>query len=197
MKFSKAKTAFISFLLIFSIISTLEFLPFEERRVYTDFIRLHILPNSSSAEDLSLKLKVRDAILEESESIFVSCKNSEEAKKSMELSGKKIEELANKIISENGKNYKAKAVFGKETYPEREYDGLSLPAGEYYSLRILLGEGDGDNWWCVLFPPLCLGASKVEEGFESVGINGDDILTFTDSKPKYRIKFKLLEWLFG
>ncbi|MBO7254204.1 MAG: stage II sporulation protein R [Clostridia bacterium] len=195
--FKKIRNVFISILLIFSLVSALEFFPLEERKVYTELIRLHILPNSSSEDDIALKLKVRDAILEESESIFAPCKTSEEAKKTMSFSGKKIEEIADRIISENGKTYKSKAVWGKETYPEREYDGLSLPAGEYYSLRILLGEGEGDNWWCVLFPPLCLGASKVEEGFNSVGISGDSVKTFTETKPKYRIKFKLLEWLFG
>ncbi len=195
--FRKFRNAIISILLIFSLISALEFFPFEERKVYTELIRLHILPNSSEEEDISLKLKVRDAILEESENIFISCESSDEAKKTMVSAGNKIEEIANRIISENGKDYKAKAVWGRETYPEREYDGVSLPAGEYYSLRILLGEGEGENWWCVLFPPLCLGASKVKEGFESVGISENAVKTFTESKPKYRIKFKLLEWIFG
>jgi stage II sporulation protein R len=173
------------------------FLPLDERKVYTELIRLHILPNSPSEEDMEIKYIIRDAVISESEKIFAEYKNSYDAKAEMEVSGKKIENLANSILEQKGKSYKAKAVFGKESYPEREYEGFSLPAGEYYSLRILLGEGVGDNWWCVLFPPLCLGASKVEYELSVIGIDKKSSKTFTEKKPEYRIKFKLLEWIFG
>ena len=173
------------------------FIPFKERKVYTELIRLHILPNSSSKEDMEIKYIIRDTVIAESEKIFAEYKNSDDAKAGMEISGKKIENLANSILSQKGKSYRAKAVFGKEVYPEREYEGFSLPAGEYYSLRILLGEGVGENWWCVLFPPLCLGASKVEDELSIIGIDPKSSKTFTEKKPEYRIRFKLLEWIFG
>ncbi len=193
----KKKTVIIIFLLIASILITTEFFPTDERKVYTELIRLHILANSGNDEDIALKYLVRDEVLKESENIFAHCSTSSEAKETMEETGKKIEDLANRVLLENGKTYTAKAVWGRETYPRREYDGISLPAGEYYSLRILLGEGEGENWWCVLFPPLCLGASAAKEEMESVGIEGDSFKTFTDKSVKYKIKFKLLEWLFG
>lgn len=180
-----------------SVILSLEYFPFKERKVYTELIRLHILANSGSDEDISIKYKVRDAILEESQYVFKECNSSKEAKASMEETGEKIETIANKVLEDNKKSYKAHAVWGKETYPQREYDGITLPAGEYYSLRILLGEAEGENWWCVLFPPLCLGASAAKESMESVGIEGESFKTFTDSSVKYKIKFKLLEWIFG
>jgi stage II sporulation protein R len=191
------KTAIIAGILSLAIIFTVEFFPFKERKVYTDLIRLHILANSDSEEDISLKYKVRDAVLAESEDIFYPCSTTDEAKATMEATGKKIEEIANRVILSSGKTYKAVAVWGKENYPQREYDGLTLPAGEYYSLRILLGEGEGENWWCVLFPPLCLGASKAKTELENVGIEGEAFKTFTDNSPKYKFKFKLLEWIFG
>ncbi len=194
--FNSKKISFCA-LLIATLFLTLDLFPFEERKVYTDLIRLHILANSNTDEDIALKYVVRDEILKESESIFSIYEDSAEAKANMEKTGEKIESVANRVLSEHGKNYKAKAVWGKETYPEREYDGISLPAGEYYSLRILLGEGEGENWWCVLFPPLCLGASKAKESFEDVGIEGDSFKTFTEDTVKYKFKFKLLEWIFG
>ncbi len=191
------KISFIAILTAIAVFFTIELFPFKERKIYSELIRLHILANSQSDEDIELKYMVRDAVLKESENIFKNHETSDEAKADMEETGKKIEEIANRVLQENGKSYKAHAVWGTETYPQRDYDGLSLPAGEYYSLRIILGEGEGENWWCVLFPPLCLGASKAKEELENIGINGSSVKTFTESTPKYKFKFKLLEWIFG
>lgn len=186
---------FITLLTAVTIILTYVFFPFKERKIYTELIRLHILANSGSDEDISLKYKVRDAILSESEKVFGEYSSPKEALSSMEETGKKIEAIANEVLKDT--EYKARAVWGRERYPEREYDGITLPSGEYYSLRILLGEAKGENWWCVLFPPLCLGASSAKESMEDIGIEGDSFKTFTEDSVKYKIKFKLLEWLFG
>ena len=195
--FSPIALSFISILTVFSVLLFTEIFPFKERKVYTSLIRLHILPNSQCDEDMQMKYLIRDEVLKESENIFSAYDNVEDAKNAMVEVGEKIEVLANGILERENKTYKAKAVWGKENYPRREYDGFTLPAGEYYSLRILLGEGEGDNWWCVLFPPLCLGASQTNDGFASVGIDGNSARTFTEDKPKYKLKFKLLEWIFG
>ncbi len=199
MKKSRYLKKFIIFTLLIAttIVLTAEFFPYKERKVYSELIRLHILANSGGEEDIALKYKVRDAVLQQSDEIFAHCENSTQAKASMEETGKKIEAVANKVLEENGKDYKAHAVWGKETYPQREYDGITLPAGEYYSLRIHLGEAEGENWWCVLFPPLCLGAAAAKESMKDVGIEGDSFKTFTDHSVKYKVKFFLLEWLFG
>lgn len=197
---SHGKSSFLIITALFTVVSILlvcVFFPFKERKIYTELIRLHILANSGSVEDISIKYMVRDAILKESERVFEPYSTSDEAKLHMEETGQKIEAIANRVLKENGKSYQAYALWGKETYPQRQYDEITLPAGEYYSLRIHLGEAKGENWWCVLFPPLCLGASSAKENMESVGIEGDSFKTFTDSSPKYKIKFKLLEWLFG
>lgn len=187
----------VALITVAAVLLAFEFFPFKERKIYTELIRLHVLANSGSEEDIAIKYMVRDAILSESETVFEDCASSDEAKSQMEETGKRIEAIANRVLLENGKTYSARAVWGKETYPQRQYDGITLPAGEYYSLRIQLGEAKGENWWCVLFPPLCLGASAAKESMESIGIEGDSYKTFTDSAPKYKIKFKLLQWLFG
>jgi stage II sporulation protein R len=188
-------------IVILSLVLTLtfivEFFPYRERKVYSELIRLHILANSGNEEDIALKYEVRDAVLKESENIFIKCETPLEARETMEETGSRIEKIANSVLESNGKTYRAKAIWGRETYPERTYDHITLPAGEYYSLRILLGEGTGENWWCVLFPPLCIGASAAEEEMKSVGIEGDAFKTFTSKSIKYKFKFKLLEWLFG
>jgi stage II sporulation protein R len=182
---------------VLTLVFIVEFFPYRESKVYSELIRLHILANSGSEEDIALKYEVRDAVLKESENIFIKCETSLEARETMEETGTRIEKIANSVLESKGKTYKAKAVWGKETYPERTYDHITLPAGEYYSLRILLGEGKGENWWCVLFPPLCIGASAAEDEMKSVGIEGDAFKTFTSKSIKYKFKFKLLEWLFG
>ena len=86
---------------------------------------------------------------------------------------------------------------GQESYPTREYERLAFPAGEYLSLRVMIGEAEGQNWWCVLFPPLCLHTAVTpEEEMISVGFTPDQIKVLTDSDtPKYRLRFKLLELL--
>ena len=165
--------------------------PAEEVDVYDTVIRLHVLAQSDSEEDQAVKLLVRDAIVGECAQLFSQTDNTEDALSQIAQAATDMESIANRVLQENGFSYRATAVFGRETYPTREYDGVSFPAGEYYSLRILLGEGEGQNWWCCLFPPLCLSASS-DEKLDSIGIDTSSGKVFT--KKKYRIRFKLLEW---
>jgi stage II sporulation protein R len=86
----------------------------------------------------------------------------------------------------------AKAEWGKESYPTREYDGITFPSGEYYSLRINLGNAEGENWWCVLFPPLCTNASFAKESLNKMGISKNGTKVYTSKK--YTFRFKILEF---
>lgn len=165
--------------------------PAGEKEIYDTVIRLHVLAQSDSEEDQNVKLLVRDAITAECDELFAHTDSTADALAQMEQAAKEMEAIANRVLRENGFSYTATAVFGRETYPTREYDGVSFPAGEYYSLRILLGEGEGQNWWCCLFPPLCLSASS-DESLDGVGIDTSSGKVFT--KKKYRIRFKILEW---
>ena len=164
-----------------------------ESAVYDDTIRLHILANSDSKEDQELKLKVRDAVLRE----FSDELNTQESKKMAEgkisLLLNDIEAFSENIIVSEGYSYSVRASLGDEWYDTREYDGFTLPGGIYTSLRIIIGEGEGKNWWCVMFPPLCLDmATDQAEKDDAIKKYSDEEISLISGKG-YRIKFKLLE----
>lgn len=167
--------------------------PAKEAEIYDSVIRLHVLANSDNEKDQTVKLAVRDAIVRECNTLFANTQTTEEALSQIQSAAAEMERIANRVLAENGFSYTARAVFGSETYPTREYDGVTFPAGEYLSLRILLGEGEGQNWWCCLFPPLCMSASTAEDSLESVGIDTSSGKVFT--KKTYRFRLKILEWL--
>ena len=167
--------------------------PSGEGQIYDSVIRLHVLAQSDSEEDQRIKLAVRDAIVAECADLFADTRTTEQALAQIQSAANDMERIADRVLKEQGAPYGAKAVFGTETYPTREYDGVTFPAGEYLSLRILLGEGEGQNWWCCLFPPLCTSASSAEESLESVGIDTSSGKVFVGKK--YRFRLKILEWL--
>ena len=166
--------------------------PAEEAAIYDTVIRLHVLANSDEDEDQAVKLMVRDAILAECGDLFSDTETTAEALAQIEDAASRMEQIADRVLAEQGVSYRAKAVFGTETYPTREYDGVVFPAGEYRSLRILLGDGGGKNWWCCLFPPLCMSASTAEKSLDSVGLDTSSGKVFT--QKTYRFRLKLLEW---
>ncbi len=181
----------LSFLVLFTLMSVL---PVNgETEIYSDMIRLHVLANSDSEEDQALKLKVRDAVLLEAEKIKAG--NSNEAYIKTEESLELLETAAEAKIKDEGYDYTVSVVLGEEKYPEREYDGFVLPEGTYTSLRVLIGEAEGKNWWCVLYPPLCTAAaSKREEVFIAAGFTDEQYKAITESNKKtYKIKFKIAE----
>jgi len=118
-------------------------------------IRLHVVANSDSPTDQNLKLKVRDMVIEKMSGRFEGLKDITEVKKLIEGSMGEIETIARETIEENGKPYGVKAAFIKTDFPTKTYGNLTLPAGTYQALNIIIGEGKGKNWWCVMFPPLC------------------------------------------
>lgn len=166
--------------------------PAEEARIYDRVIRLHILANSDSEADQETKLCVRDAILEECGDLFSETSSTEEALAQIEGASERMEQIARRVLRERGSTDDVRAVFGTERYPTREYDGVVFPAGEYYSLRVLIGEGEGHNWWCCLFPPMCMSSSTSEDALDSVGIDTSSGKVFGDRRYSFRLK--LLEW---
>ena len=181
----------LSFLLLFTVVSIL---PVNgETEIYDDMIRLHVLAASDSEEDQNLKLKVRDAVLLEASKITAD--NPEEAYIKTEKSLELLKRAAEEKIKEEGYSYPVSVVLGEEKYPEREYDGFTLPEGTYTSLRVLIGEAEGKNWWCVLYPPLCTStAEKREEVFIAAGFTDEQYKVITESNNKtYKIKFKIAE----
>jgi stage II sporulation protein R len=120
-----------------------------------NLIRLHVIANSDSDEDQELKRNVRDEILEYMGDKLKDSKNIEESKKILNENMSVIEELSRVKIKEYGKDYGVKAMFGEYPFPTKVYGDIALPAGQYQALRVVIGKGEGANWWCVLFPPLC------------------------------------------
>ena len=153
--------------------------------IYEDTVRLHILANSDSEEDQALKIKLRDEILKsygESLSVFESvCEAKEELLEKLE----EIEEFANLKLCELGYSYMTKVTLTKEWYDTRDYEDFTLPCGYYTSLRVIIGEGEGQNWWCIMFPPLCLDAATSNSKYTA----NEEVLI----SKKYNVKFKLLE----
>ena len=122
---------------------------------YENLIRFHVIANSDSDKDQELKLKVRDVILDKIGMELKKAETLEEARIYILSNLFLLEEIANDEINRRGYSYPVVAILGKTDYPTRSYGNMILPAGTYESLRIIIGEGNGSNWWCVLFPPLC------------------------------------------
>lgn len=118
-------------------------------------IRLHVVANSDSTEDQQLKLQVRDKVIGRMNARFEGIKDISEVKSIIEGSLGEIEDVARETIEDNGKPYDVKAAFTTLDFPTKAYGNLTLPAGTYQALNIVIGNGKGKNWWCVMFPPLC------------------------------------------
>jgi len=153
--------------------------------------RLHVIANSDSAVDQELKLNVRDRIIAESRRLFYDLNGKDEIVEEAKLSLKEIEAIAESEIEARGYSYNVKAEVLNMHFTTREYGDVTLPAGNYDALRITIGEGRGHNWWCVMFPPMCLpAASEKKELGEVLNKNEMDI---AQGKTKYKVKFKAVE----
>lgn len=169
-----------------------------ESEVYDSVIRLHVIANSDSEGDQALKLSVRDAVLGTTSELLRDAKTRDEAEVILQDNLEEIKAVAEETVRKNGYRDAVSVSFGMEDYPTREYESLAFPAGEYLSLRVMIGEAEGQNWWCVLFPPLCLSAAtakgEAEECFLAAGLSEEQYRIITDSdNAKYKLRFKILE----
>lgn len=126
-------------------------------------LRLHIMANSNSEQDQQIKLCVRDAVLEATSEGIKECDNATEARAYIENNLEIIETTANTALAQGGFDYEAHAQLGTFHFPEKKYQDVTYPEGEYEALRIALGEGEGENWWCVMFPPMCITELEIAE----------------------------------
>ena len=132
------------------------FLPAADAKgIAEQVVRIHIRANSNSEEDQAVKLAVRDDITARLTVMLNGCESKDDALAVLAKNSDSLRETAQSALKTRGFDYKARVELKTETFPEREYDGYVFPAGEYDALMIYLGEGAGDNWWCVAFPPLC------------------------------------------
>lgn len=167
-------------------------------------IRLHIIANSDSPEDQALKLRVRDDIIKTLDKQFEGIDDINYSREYIKSHLKDFEEIAKREIQKSGKDYTVKALFGRFMFPVKTYGYVTLPAGEYEALRIIIGRGEGANWWCVLFPPLCF--VDITHGLtaEDAKIRLGKVLTpeelsaiETASSPAevpVKVRFKIVEW---
>lgn len=168
-----------------------------EAEIYDSVLRLHVIANSDSEEDQQLKLKVRDKIIESGKEIFSECHTKSEAVSKIEENITTLEHIAAQAIRESGYSYSVRIELDEEEYPTKSYESFCFPSGNYLSLRVIIGDGDGENWWCVLFPPMCISAATQtapEEQFISVGLDKDQYGIITENEnPIYKARFRLLE----
>lgn len=166
-------------------------------------IRFHVLANSDTEEDQALKLKVRDAIINYLQPMLKESKSLEESEKIILSEKENIKVVGENIINENGYNYEVDVKLEYTNFPAKQYSNIVLPAGEYKALRILIGEGAGKNWWCVMFPPLCFVDEnngvidkKTDEKLKKILTEEEYDLIAEDSIEKtknVKLKFKVVE----
>lgn len=169
-----------------------------------ELIRFHVIANSDSEEDQILKLKVRDAILSEMKPILDEANSVEQSRQIILDNTDIIKTTAEKIIKENNKNYNVNVKLESAIFPTKKYGDIVLPAGEYEALRVVIGDGSGKNWWCVMFPPLCFvdithGTVPDETKQELKNVLSEEeykLIVSAESEDvvPIKIKFKLVEW---
>jgi stage II sporulation protein R len=150
--------------------------------LHNSLVRLHVVANSNSDADQTVKLKVRDAVLSE---LYLTTPDE---------SAKSAQEIAARVLKENGFNYEAVSQFTTAYFPKKEYGGFTLPQGNYRAVRVILGEGRGENWWCILYPPVCMedarsdGEKAREELSENLKAETYDVIT-----GKAQIRFRVVD----
>lgn len=166
-----------------------------QRELETRVVRLHVLANSDSDQDQALKLEVRDAVLAQANTYLLHCTSTEQAKATLEQHLQPLAETAAAVIAEEGYDYPVRVRLERTYFPTKVYADFALPAGEYEGLRVEIGQAEGHNWWCVVFPPLCF--SSVSEQAEVVsrsGLTEEDVALLTGEDQGYVFRFQCLEW---
>ncbi len=166
------------------------------QQLQDDVLRLHILANSDSEEDQALKLAVRDRLLAAGETLFGDGKDPAALAEAARSSLDQVEAIAADVVAEWGFAYPVHAEFVEMPFDERVYETLTMPAGVYEALRVTIGEAAGHNWWCVMYPPLCIPAAEEvsadPETAEAYFSDAEyDLLT---NPQRYRARFKCVEW---
>lgn len=201
------KKAFSILLIIVSVTLIIGLMPVHgEEKIYGSVVRFHVLANSDSEEDQANKLKVRDAVVALTGELLSGAVTRDDAVAVLEKNKELICDTARMALAEVGSHDDVTIKIGEEYYPTRDYEDVAFPAGNYLSVRLCIGKAEGKNWWCVLFPPICLSAAtadtavsksnRLEEAFIAAGLTPDEYRIITESKKcdsRYRVRFKILE----
>ncbi|NMA65646.1 MAG: stage II sporulation protein R [Clostridiaceae bacterium] len=172
-----------------------------QKQIADNVVRLHIVANSDTEEDQNLKLKVRDAILEHIKDQYPLGATRDETAQYLKNNLSEIEKVAANVLEENGSFEKVKANYGVFPFPTKEYENIALPAGMYEAVRVELGDAEGENWWCVMFPPLCVADAhslRMDEQDMSqlekeLGPNYRLITDIAERDLDIKVKFRIVE----
>lgn len=177
-----------------------------QKDIASKIIRFHVIANSDSKDDQALKLKVRDKVLEYMQPKLKKSKSIDESRKIIQQNNEEIIAIANRVIKENGYNYSIRTTLSNENFPIKTYGNITLPQGKYEAYRIIIGTGKGQNWWCVMFPPVCfvditkgeVSYKQTEEQMKRVLSpeeykTVDNQLNKSNNKNNIKIQFKLFE----
>lgn len=159
-------------------------------------LRLHVVANSDSDRDQALKLRVRDAVLAQADWLLNGVSDRQSAEQALAPHLDELVRSAEEVLAAEGCGDTVTVTLTDQWFPTKVYDGFSLPAGQYRALRVTIGEGQGRNWWCVVFPPLCLG-SVTEESVEAVAgeaLSDGQVALITGQDGGYVLKFRFIEW---
>lgn len=161
-------------------------------RVRSDVLRMHVIANSDCSADQQLKLMVRDAVLERGAQLFDGTVTADEARRKIEPHKAELEAAAREVIERAGYDYPVSVNVVNEYFATRCYGSLTMPAGRYTAVKVVIGEGAGRNWWCVMFPPLCLPAAQ-DRGGNLDAFFDDGELKVVESSGRYEPRFKIVE----
>lgn len=172
----------------------------EQKNISNKIIRFHVLANSDSIEDQSLKLKVKDEIIKYMMPKLDKSNSIDESRKILKENDKEIKKIAENIINKNGYKYSVNTYLGQDQFPIKTYGNITLPQGQYEAYKIVIGNGQGQNWWCVMFPPLCfvdvtkgeVSTKETEQKMKKV-LKEEELKSINNSKNSYEIKFKVVE----
>ena len=154
-------------------------------------IRLHVIANSDSPEDQALKLRVRDRVLARAQEILEQSADMEQAEQALTAALPELTREARETLAAEGCAQPVQARLEPAEFPTKDYDGFSLPAGKYLALRVIIGEGRGQNWWCVVFPPLCTAAAcQWQDAGRAAGLEEDDLSLMAEEDAGYELRFR-------
>lgn len=188
-------------LTLFVFVSAISYVSAVSNNISNSVFRLHVIANSDSKEDQNLKYIVRDKLIEYMNNIAKDCSSKEEVISIAEDNISNFENIARKTIEENGYNYNVTVEIGNFDFPTKSYGDITLPAGSYDSLRVKIGKAEGQNWWCVMFPPLCfvdvtsgvVPDESKQEMKDSMPEEEYSLISKTDNS-EINFKFKLIEF---
>lgn len=178
------------------VISAVTYAKITQSNIAKSVLRLHIIANSDTKCDQALKIAVRDRVLNEARHLFENTSSAENAEVVARKNIKYLEKIAKDEINRQGYDYSARVEVGKFAFPVKFYDDIMLPSGQYNAVRIIIGEGKGQNWWCVMYPPMCsLEGITMDTGKETLkqSLSREEYEMVSTKTPKAEIRFKIVD----